>query len=225
MKAKKLGVLFSGGKDSTLAAWIAKKEGYKLCCLISILSENPDSYMFHTPDIKQTKKQALAMNLPIIEQPTKGKKEDELKDLRESLIQARNLYKIEGIVTGAVESVYQSTRIRKLCYELKLECFNPLWLRNQIRLLEDLLENEFKAIIVGVAAFPLGKEWLGREINRKTIEELKTLQNKYKINPSGEGGEFETLVLDCPLFKKPLRIKDKQISGEKNSWRMEVELE
>jgi ABC transporter with metal-binding/Fe-S-binding domain ATP-binding protein len=181
--------------------------------------------MFHTPDIKQTKKQALAMNLPIIEQPTKGKKEDELKDLRESLIQARNLYKIEGIVTGAVESVYQSTRIRKLCYELKLECFNPLWLRNQIRLLEDLLENEFKAIIVGVAAFPLGKEWLGREINRKTIEELKTLQNKYKINPSGEGGEFETLVLDCPLFKKPLRIKDKQISGEKNSWRMEVELE
>ncbi len=225
MTAKKLGILFSGGKDSTFAAWKAKKEGYEISCLISILSKNPDSYMFHTPDIIQTRKQAIAMNLPIIEQKTEGKKEDELKDLEKSLIEAKKKYKIKGIVTGAVESAYQSIRIRKLCYELELECFNPLWLENQRSLLEKLVKHKFKVIIVGVAAYPLGKEWLGREINKETIEELKQLQEKFGINPSGEGGEFETLVLNCPLFKKPLKIKNKKISGKGNAWRMEVELE
>ena len=79
----KLAVLFSGGKDSTLAAWLAQKEGHELSCLISIISENKHSYMFHTPSIEKTKAQAQAMDIPIIVQETKGEKEEELKDLQE----------------------------------------------------------------------------------------------------------------------------------------------
>ena len=219
----KLGVLFSGGKDSTFATWIAKREGHEISCLISIASENKESYMFHTPSIDKTKKQAEVMDIPLIFQKTKGKKEDELKDLKSAIRKAKKKYKIDGIVTGAVESVYQASRIQKICNELDLECFNPLWQKNQFELLEDLLKNKFEIILTGVFAYPLDEKWLGKKIDKKFIEEMKKLNEKYKINPAGEGGEFETFVLDCPLFKKKLKVKNwKDFSTGENSWRREI---
>ena len=220
----KLGVLFSGGKDSTFATLLAKKEGYEISCLISVASDNKESYMFHTPSIEKTKKQAEVIDIPIILEKTQGKKEDELKDLKSAIKKAVQKYKIEGIVTGAVESVYQASRIQKICNELNIECFNPLWQKNQFELLEDLIKNKFEVIIVGVFAYPLDEKWLGRKIDKKFIAEMKKLNEKYKINPAGEGGEFETFVLDCPLFKRKLEVTDWKDFGEGNSWRREVEL-
>ena len=222
----KLGVLFSGGKDSTLAALIAKKEGYEISCLITIVSSNPHSYMFHTPSIKQTEKQAKAMGFSLLKVKTMGEKEKELRDLEKAIKEAKKRYGIEGIVTGAVESVYQSSRIQRICDKLDLECFNPLWQKDQIELLEDLIKNKFQIIITGVFAYPLNEKWLGRKIDKKFVEEVKELNKKYKINPAGEGGEFETFVLNVPgLFKKELKIKNQKISGEGNSWKMDLEVE
>jgi diphthine-ammonia ligase len=221
----KLGVLFSGGKDSVFAAYLAKKEKNELSCLITLQSKNPESYMFHTPSISQVKKQAEAMNIPIIIQETKGEKEKELSDLKKAIINAKKTYKIEGIITGALASNYQAERIQKICDSLKLKVFNPLWKKNQIKLLEELLKNNFEIIITGIAAYPLDKTWIGRKIDSSFIKETKELQEKYRINPAGEGGEFETLVLDCPLFKKKLKIKKQKISGSGNSFQMEVLLE
>jgi len=221
----KIGVLFSGGKDSTYAAWLARKNGYEISCLITILSANPDSYMFHTPSIEKTKRQAKTIGIPLEITKTKGIKELELTDLERAIMKAKDKYDIEGIVTGAVESVYQASRIQKICDKLGLECFNPLWQKNQLELLEDLLKAKFRAVITGVSAYPLTASWLGREIDEKFIEEVKKLSKKYKINPAGEGGEFETFVLDAPgLFKKPLKVKGANFTGEKNSWRMEIEV-
>ncbi|MBS3092640.1 diphthine--ammonia ligase [Candidatus Pacearchaeota archaeon] len=221
----KLCILFSGGKDSTYAAYLAKKHNHKLACLISIISENKDSFMFHTPSIELAKIQAAAMNLPIILQKTKGEKEIELKDLEKAIKIAKQKYKIQGIVTGAVASVYQASRIQKICDKLKLECFNPLWQKDQNEILEDLIKNKFNIIITQVAAYPLDKSWLGRKIDNTFIKEIKILSEKYKINPAGEGGEFESLVLNCPLFKRKLNIINKKIYGEGNSWKMEVDVE
>jgi len=220
----KLGVLFSGGKDSTLAAWIAKREGYEISCLISIISENKESYMFHTPSISKTKMQAQAMNIPLIVQKTKGEKEIELKDLEKAIKKAKEKYKISGILTGAVESVYQASRVQKICSKLNLECFNPLWLMDQFELLNDLLKNKFDVIITGVFAYPLDSLWLGKVINKKSIDEVQILNEEYKINPAGEGGEFETFVLNCPLFKRKLKIRSYKDFGEGNSWTREVEV-
>jgi len=220
----KLAVLFSGGKDSCYSAWLAKQQNNELSCLITLVSQNPDSYMFHTPSITKVKKQAEVMDLPIIIQKTKGKKEDELKDLEKAIKQAKTKYKIQGVVTGAIASEYQSSRIKKICEKLKLTCLNPIWGIDEIKYLNELIKNNFKVIITGVAAYPLDKSWLGKEINQQFISDAIDLNNKHKIHPAGEGGEFETFVLNCPLFKKPLNIKDKKISGEKNSWKIELEL-
>ncbi|MAG61746.1 TIGR00289 family protein [Candidatus Pacearchaeota archaeon] len=222
---KKLGILFSGGKDSMYAAWLAKKEGYKISCLISIVSENEESYMFHTPSIRRVEEQAKSMGIPLIIVKTKGKKEKELIDLEKSIKLAIKDYDIEGVISGAVESVYQASRIEKICNKLKIACFNPLWQKNQLELLEDLIKNKFEVIVVGVFAYPFDEKWLGRKIDTKFINEIKKLQEKYKINVAGEGGEFESFVLNCSLFKKRLKIKDKKIKGSKNSWRMDIKLE
>ncbi len=218
----KLAVLFSGGKDSTFATYLAKNQGHNIACLISINSQNKFSYMYHTPSISSTKKQAESMQIPLIEQKTKGNKEVELKDLKKALSEAQKKFKIQGIVTGAVESVYQSSRIQKICNELNLEVFNPLWQKDQFELLNDLIKNNFEVIITAVAADGLDKSWLGRKIDKDFIKDINLLNKKYKINPAGEGGEFESFVLNCPLFKKRLKIIDKKTFGSGNSCQMEI---
>jgi len=215
----KLGVLFSGGKDSTYSAWLAKQAGNELVCLITLFSKNQDSYMFHTPLIELTKKQADLMNLPILIAKTEGIKEEELLDLEKIIKKAIKKYKIEGIITGAVASNYQAERIQKICNKLKIKCVNPLWGKNQIDLLNDLVKNKFEVIIIGVAAFPLDKTWIGRKIDTNYIQEMRKLQEKYGINPNGEGGETESLVINCPLFKEKLKLKGTIAVGSGNSWR------
>ncbi len=221
----KLAVLFSGGKDSVYSAYLAKQLGHELTCLISILSKNLESYMFHTPSINQTKTQAKAMQVPLLVFKTKGKKEDELKDLKKAIKQAKEKYKIQGIVTGAIRSIYQASRIQKICKELGLECINPLWQKNEEEYLKKLIKANFKIIIVGVYAYPLNQSWLGREINFRFLKDAIELNKKYKIHIAGEGGEFESFVLNCPLFKYELKVKSfKDFSTGENSWRREIKI-
>jgi diphthine-ammonia ligase len=220
----KLGVLFSGGKDSTYAAFLAKNEGYDLACLISVFSSNEDSFMFHTPSVEKTKKQAEVMGVPLVVGNTQGEKEKEIEDLRKVIMDAKEKYGIEGVVTGAVNSVYQATRVQKVCDDLGLEVFNSLWQKNQLELLKDLVEDKFEVIIVGVAAYPLDEKFLGRKIDGDFILEMESLQKEFDINPAGEGGEFESFVLNCPLFEKGLEVKGFKDFGEKNSWRRELEI-
>lgn len=202
----KCGVLFSGGKDSTYAAYIAKKSNYEISCLITIFSENPDSYMFHTPSITKVETQAEVMNIPLIIQKTKGEKEKELKDLEKAILKAKREFGIEAIVTGTVASVYQASRVQEICNKLNLDCFNPLWQKDPEEYWDELLKNGFEIIITRVSADGLGEEWLGKKIDQKALNKLKEIEKKFGIHLSFEGGEAETFVLDCPLFYKKLII-------------------
>jgi diphthine-ammonia ligase len=212
----RLGVLFSGGKDSTLALHkAAEKE--EVVCLITLVSENKESFMFHTPNIDVTALQAEALGLPLIRKVTEGKPEEELKDLEEAIAQAVKDFKIDGVVTGAVESVYQAARIQQICNRLGVWCVNPLWKRNQKALLEELVAEGFKTVISGVFAYPLDKEWLGKQIDEDVIEKLVALSEEYGLSPSGEGGEIETTVLDAPLFKKKIEVLEFEVEAQGNS--------
>jgi diphthine-ammonia ligase len=219
--AMRLGVLFSGGKDSTLALhYAAEKE--VVACLITLVSQNRESYMFHTPNIDFTKLQAEALRLPQITKNTQGEKEKELSDLEDAIAQAARDYQIEGVVTGAIESVYQAERVQRICYKLGLWCFNPLWKHDQKALLEELIEKQFKVIISGIFAYPLDEKWLGKQIDTKLIDKLVDLQQKYGISPSGEGGEIETSVLEAPLFKNKIEILEYSIEAKGNSGVLEI---
>jgi diphthine-ammonia ligase len=201
----KLGVLFSGGKDSVFACRLAMEKN-QVACLITLVSENPDSYMFHTPNIRRTNLQAKAMGIPLLTWHTRGIKEEELADLSAAVAAARDRYGIQGIVTGAIESVYQAARVQRICRDRNLWCYNPLWQTNQIDYLRSLIKEEFSIIISGVYAYPFDASWLGAELTEKRIQMLEQLQQRYRINPSGEGGELETFVLDGPIFQKRIEI-------------------
>ncbi len=182
--------------------------GNEIVCLISVFSENKESYMFHTPNISIVSLQAKAINLPIIRKATEGVKEKELDDLRDVIADAVRLYGIEGIVTGALASNYQRERIQKLCDRLGISCVNPLWGTDQVKVLNELVDLGFEVMISGVFAYPLGEDLLGARLDKKIIGELTGYGEKYGINPAGEGGEIETTVLDAPFFKKKIVVLD-----------------
>lgn len=204
----RLGVLFSGGKDSCLAHHIAVEEGETVACLVTLRSENPESYLFHTPNVHLTSLQAEAMGLPIVARATRGEKEAELDDLRAALEEARAAHGIEGAVSGAVASVYQATRFQRACDDVGLWCFNPLWQRDQVSLLRELLDRRFVVMVSGVFAPPLDATWLGRTLDAPMVERLAALQRSHGINPAGEGGELETTVLWAPLFGRRLAVDE-----------------
>jgi len=213
----KAGVLFSGGKDSTYASYLAKKNGLDISCLISIFSKNPYSYMFHTPEINKVKIQAEAMEIPIIIQETEGEKELELNDLKKAIQKAINNYNIDCIITGAVESIYQKSRVEKICDELNLNCIDPLWHKNPEEYWDEIIKDQFEIIIISVAAEGFDESWLGQKIDKNSLEKLKKIRQKYRIHLLFEGGEAETFVIDCPLFHKKLKIIESEKIFSKNN--------
>ncbi len=219
----KLGVLFSGGKDSTYAAYLMKKQNYELTCLIHLKSEKEDSYMFQTAGTEVVELQAEAMELPILVQKTKGEKEKELEDLYLALEKAKKIHGITGIVSGAVLSTYQRDRIEKIADQLGLKLFAPLWHKEPEQELNELLINQFTFILTAVAADGFDSSWLNKVITSKELVKLKQIQQKYKISLNGEGGEYESLVLDCPLFKKRIQLQEVKINEEdKNTAHIQI---
>ena len=223
---RKIGILCSGGKDSWYAAQVMQRLNYDLAVVLVIKSENQDSYMFHTPAIELVQLQAEAARLPVLEQVTKGEKEEELMDLKMLLQRAKDEFQVDGIVTGALFSQYQRSRIEKLCNELSLKPFAPLWHLEQESELRELLREGFVITMSSIAGDGLSEKWLGKEIGKKEVEELVSLREKIGFNVAGEGGEYESLVLDCPLFSKRLVLEsensmENSITGRlvvKNAW-------
>ena len=191
----KLGVLFSGGKDSSYALYKASKTD-DVVVLISIISKNKDSFMFHTP-IDNVDEQAKRLDIPLIKVETEGEKEEELEDLKLAIKKSVDEYGIDGVVTGAVASTYQASRVQKICDELDIYCFNPLWQMDQEKLLREVT-SKFKIKIVKVAADGLDSNWIGKIIDDEVISDLLKLKEKYKINVAGEGGEYESEVIEFP---------------------------
>lgn len=161
--------------------------------------------------------QAEAMDLPIIYRITKGVKEEELDDLEIALKEAMQLYNIKGVVSGAIYSNYQRKRIDDICRKLKLESLVPLWKKKPKDMLEEMVQSGFKVIISAVAAGGLGPEWLGKEIDNEVVIDLSNLHNTCYVCTEGEGGEFETLVLDAPFFKKRMKVIDAEKSWDGSS--------
>jgi len=195
-------VLISGGKDSALALYRALRSGYNVKYLVTMIPQREDSWMFHYPNVRLTSLFAEACDLPLVKAETSGVKEKELEDLKHLL---KGL-DVQGVVSGAIRSVYQKSRLDQICAEIGLESIAPLWHDYPERLMKELIANNFLVIFTGVYALGLDQRWLGRRLDQDALNELMELKRKYGISIVGEGGEYETLVLDAPFFKKRIRI-------------------
>ena len=201
----RLAALFSGGKDSSLAVQRALEIGHSVTRLVSITPGTNESYMFHFPNTGITVLQSQAAGIPIVRAKSKGVKEEEVRDMEDVL---RSLSKnIEGVVVGALASSYQKERVERVCKRLGLEMVAPLWHQDPRRLWDEMLQKGFRIMMVGVACDGLGREWLGRVIDKESLDELDKLSRKHIFHLGGEGGEFESFTLDAPFFRKRIEVR------------------
>jgi ABC transporter with metal-binding/Fe-S-binding domain ATP-binding protein len=197
--------LFSGGKDSTYAVYLVQQKGWNVKYLVSMMPEE-DSYLFHVPNAHLTRLHSEAMGIPLKQAAVSGEPEEELEVLKGILSELD----VEGLITGAIASDYQWSRFNRIGEEIGLKVFSPVWRKDQMRVMRDIVQAGFEVMIVGVGAEGLDERWLGRMIDDDCLIELEQLEREKGINPSGEGGEYETIVLDGPNFAKKLQMENSE---------------
>lgn len=216
--------LVSGGKDSTYNMMQVTAEGHQVIALANLHPKDKDeldSYMYQTVGHQGIEKLAQAMELPLYRKITRGNsintkgsyeptEDDEVEDLYELLRQVKEEQNVDAVAVGAILSDYQRVRVENVCNRLKLISLAYLWRRDQTELLAEMIESQVCAIIIKVAALGLMPDrHLGKSLKEMQPHLLK-MKDKYGLNVCGEGGEYETFTLDCPLFKSRIVVDDVQ---------------
>ena len=209
--------LFSGGKDSSWALYRALEAGRPVERLVTVHPAG-DSYMYHTPatELAALAAESIGIQLLDVHPPAfgDGPPEDagargdaELEPLEAALSDLREEWgRIGGVTAGAVESEFQTARMRAMCERLGADLFAPLYGRAPAALADAMLGAGFEIVVVAVAAQGLDESWLGRRLDRDAFDELERLREAHGVHPLGEGGEFETLVVDGPHMSRRIRI-------------------
>lgn len=208
----KLAALFSGGKDSTYSIFLAKKQGHEIKCLLSVFPKSDESHLLHHPNLQWTHLQSQSMQIPQLTIKSESDETDnEINSLEKILIQAMEKYQIEGLVHGGIQSQFQKEKFENLCNKLNLKSITPLWNRNPLEYMNELISSNFVFIITSVSSGGLDDSWLGKIITKNDVDNLYVLSQKFGFNLNFEGGEAETFVVDCSLFSHPIKI----IQGKK----------
>jgi ABC transporter with metal-binding/Fe-S-binding domain ATP-binding protein len=211
--------LFSGGKDSSFALYRAIEEGLDVRRLLTVHPAE-DSYMYHVPATELATLAAESIGIELVDvhpedlagdaghdSGPRGDREVEpleaaLTDLADDVPGG-----LAGVTAGAIASEYQTSRIEALCERLGIDLFAPLWRRDPWELADEMLEAGFEILIIQVAAAGLDESWIGRTLDRAALADLRALEAEYGVHPLGEGGEFETLVVDGPHMARPIRVE------------------
>ena len=208
----KLAALFSGGKDSAFSIFLAKKQGHEIKCLLSVFPRSDESHLLHHPNLQWIRLQSQSMQIPQLTIKSElDETDNEINSLEKILIQAIDEYHIEGLVHGGIQSQFQKEKFENLCNKLNLKSIAPLWNRNPLEYMNELISSNFVFIITSVSSGGLDDSWLGKIITKNDIDTLYALSQKFGFNLNFEGGEAETFVVDCSLFLHAIKI----IQGKK----------
>ncbi len=216
----RLAALYSGGKDSTFALYLAEQMGNEVLALVNIIPSDKGSWIFHTPNLDAVPAMAEAMGLPLVTAESDGTEEGDMDALRKAL---KGL-NVDGVIVGALWSDYQWDRMNRVLGELDMVMVAPLWRKDQDMVYDEMVSAGVEAIIVGVFAEGLGEEWLGRRLDMDAKRELVKLRERYGISIMGEGGEYESMTLDSPVHLKRLVVKEAKKEMTRNSGTYDVVL-
>jgi ABC transporter with metal-binding/Fe-S-binding domain ATP-binding protein len=205
----KVCAIVSGGKDSLYALYLAIQQGFEVTSVVTFIAHR-ESWMLHIPNVKwvelQTKLMGLKHNLFYVS----GEREKEVEEMKEKLKEAVKEEKIEALVCGAIKSEYQKHRIDMICEELGIISYSPLWHKNAEILLKEIVEAGFRFMVTRVAAEGI-ERWLGIEINEENVDEFINNLKVCSVDVCGEGGEYETFVVEAPIFKGRLEVEKGRI--------------
>lgn len=214
----RIAALVSGGKDSILALHCAQATGWDVSHVVTVKPAASDSYMFHVPNVDLAPLVAEAVGAQLVSVATRGEKETELDDLERALA----TLPVDGFTSGALASEYQRTRLERIGHKLGLKSFTPLWHKTPRQVLDTVAHPTWDVRFAAVAAEGLGEAWLGRRLDARAIEELEALHARHGLHVGGEGGEYETLVLDAPCYQQRIEVVEAQAEWRRDGgvWRV-----
>ena len=213
---KKVIVSWSGGKDSCLACYKAMQDGYKISYLLNTISKEYKRVRFHGFKETLVQAQSEALNIPLLQKETTGESyEQEFKDIIKTVIPEG----IAGVVFGDI-FLHMREWADKVCADLKIKSIESLCGRNSEEILLDFIDSGFEAIVVATQANLLDERWLGRKLDRSFLKDIKKLKN---IDVCGENGEYHTLVINGPIFKKRIEISKTEKVLRDGYWFLDIQ--
>ena len=213
----KIAVSWSGGMESALACFKASNEGYDIKYLVVFVAETWPAFCH---PLKIMELQAKSIGIPLLKLRVKEPYEQSYREAIKKLI-AKG---IEGIVTGDIYVVddLHGRWMDKVTEGLDIKVIMPLWEQNTSKVLNEELSSGFKSIFTCLGQQWFTQEWLGKELNLNSVEDLKLLAKEKGMDPCGENGEYHTMTIDGPNFKESIDIS--KFSKEKNNDRLFIKI-
>jgi len=202
---------WSGGKDSCFACHLALAQGYKISHLVNFISQQYQRVSFHGTEKRLIQLQSQAIGIPVLQkETTPDGYEAEFKEAVLALLPEG----IKGMVFGDIYLDEHREWVERVCAELGIEAVEPLWGESTESVLSGFIEAGFEAIVVGAKAELIDQEWVGRGVD---IDFMNYLKSK-DIDLCGENGEYHTLVVNGPLFKRKIEITKSRIVKREGYW-------
>jgi len=194
-------VSLSGGKDSIYALYVALKEGLNVNSLLFINNGGKA----HLANRWLLKLVSESLGIPAV---TVGGKRSKIRQTLKKL-------KADILVSGVMTTPEHIDYYQEICNPIKVKHYAPLWGKNPFTALTEMKQLGFQMLIIEVdVSMGSRKSWLGKEIDDNILHEIRKLESDQKMNPIGEFGEYHTLVLDCPIYKKKINILESEIVWE-----------
>ncbi|MGI0131685.1 MAG: diphthine--ammonia ligase [Thermoplasmata archaeon] len=203
--------LVSGGKDSLYSAYLAETQGWPVDELLTLAPSDPESLLFHTPNLSLVPIQAEAWGRVHRSVPVRGTGEvAEVEGLTRALAGRTGT-----VVAGAIASSYQWGRLHRVCFALGLRLYTPLWGKAAETVVREEIGAGLDIRLVHLAAEPLSADLLGRRLDGAMLDEIRRRAREVReVNVAGEGGEYETLVVDAPFWKARIALDDVECRTE-----------
>ncbi len=210
---------WSGGKDSCLACYRASASGLKVRYLANMVTEDGKRSWTHGLSSELLQLQSQAIGIPLIQKQTPSASyEAEFKNMLLTLKQEG----VSGGVFGDIDLEEHRQWIERVCQEVEITPYLPLWGQSQETILKDFVELGFEAVVVAAKADLFGEEWLGREVNPEFLSHLSRLKESKGITLCGEAGEYHTFVTDGPIFNQRIEILETDKVLREGHWFLEI---
>lgn len=205
---------WSGGKDSCLAYYKALKQGVTITSLLNFIGKDSKRACFHGIEGRLMKLQADLIGVPLYQKEVSPDMKQYESEFKEAVQELKKATGIDSMVFGDIYLLEHQNWVERVCGDLAITPIEPLWENNPREIIEEFVDSGFKAVIVSCKSDVLGQEFIGRYIDKEILKEFETRN----VCPCGEKGEYHTLVVDGPIFKKRIMITESEVIKKEGFW-------